>query len=83
MSSAGNLGLPTYPLLHSVAGLCSADADRICIEGRDLVTMKDAELPRFRRERIGMAFHLIPTLSAEDNVRRPALGRPDLEQAVT
>ncbi len=43
--------------------------------------MNDAELTHFRRERIGLvfqAFNLIPTLSAEDNVRLPAVGRSGL-----
>ncbi len=81
----GASGSGKSTLLHSVAGLCDVDAGRICIEGRDLVSMKDAELTRFRRERIGLvfqAFNLIPTLSAEDNVRLPALGRPGLEPDV-
>ncbi len=78
----GASGSGKSTLLHALAGLCSVDTGSICIEGRDLVAMKDAELTRFRRERIGLvfqAFNLIPTLSAEDNVRLPALGQPDLE----
>ncbi len=81
----GASGSGKSTLLHALAGLCGVDGGSICIEGRDLVAMQDAELTRFRRERIGLvfqAFNLIPTLSAEDNVRLPVVGRPGLLEDV-
>lgn len=73
----GASGSGKSTLLHALAGLCSIDAGRITVEGRDLAAMQDRELTRFRRERIGLvfqAYNLIPTLTAEQNVRLPATG---------
>ena len=81
----GASGSGKSTLLHALAGLTGIDGGRILVDGQDLATLSDAALTRFRRERIGLvfqAFNLIPTLSAEDNVRLPALGRAGLEATV-
>ncbi len=75
-------------LLNLLGGLLRPDAGSIRLEGIDLSALGDAELTRLRRRRIGFvfqAFHLLPHLSAAQNIalplqldgvpRRPALAR--------
>lgn len=84
----GASGSGKSTLLHVIAGLTNVDSGRVLVEGQDLATLSDAQLTRFRRQRIGLifqAFNLIPVLSAEDNVRLPVLstaGRDDRTDAV-
>jgi putative ABC transport system ATP-binding protein len=47
---------------------------RVLIGGTDLGTLKDKELTRLRRDRVGFvfqAFNLIPTLTAGENIELP------------
>jgi putative ABC transport system ATP-binding protein len=79
----GASGSGKSTLLHVLAGLTTADGGRVLIDGQDLAGMSDAQLTHFRRQRIGLvfqAFNLIPTLSAEDNIRLPAGRRPGTEE---
>ncbi|MEM6364380.1 MAG: ATP-binding cassette domain-containing protein, partial [Planctomycetota bacterium] len=65
--------------LHAIAGLTEIDEGTICVEGQKLTGLSDAQLTRFRRERVGLvfqAFNLIPTLTARDNIRLPVLSDP-------
>lgn len=81
----GASGSGKSTLLHAMAGLTSLDAGRVLVEGQDLGGLDDAALTRFRRRRIGVvfqAFNLLPTLTAEDNVRLPALEEEGLEGKV-
>ena len=71
----GASGSGKSTLLHALAGLTDVDSGRVRVEGQDLAELSDARLTRFRRRRIGLvfqAFNLIPSLTAEDNVRLPA-----------
>ncbi|MCW1887534.1 ABC transporter ATP-binding protein [Luteolibacter flavescens] len=81
----GASGSGKSTLLHVMAGLAGVDSGSVRVEGKDLATMKDAVLTRFRRDRIGLvfqAFNLIPVLTAEDNVRLPVMDQPgSLEKA--
>ncbi|PQO29017.1 ABC transporter ATP-binding protein [Blastopirellula marina] len=77
----GASGSGKSTLLHVMAGLTDVDAGQVLVDGRDLATMSDAELTKFRRAQIGLvfqAFNLIPALSAEDNIRLPAPDGPEL-----
>lgn len=77
----GASGSGKSTLLHAMAGLTGLDSGSIRVAGRDLAGFNDAALTRFRRDHIGLvfqAFNLIPVLSAEDNVRLPAAGRPGI-----
>jgi putative ABC transport system ATP-binding protein len=79
----GASGSGKSTLLHVLAGLTTADQGRVLIDGQDLAVMSDAQLTRFRRQRIGLvfqAFNLIPTLSAEDNIRLPAGRGPGTDE---
>ena len=71
----GASGSGKSTLLHAMAGLTDVDSGRVWVEGQDLAELSDARLTRFRRRRIGLvfqAFNLIPSLTAEDNIRLPA-----------
>jgi putative ABC transport system ATP-binding protein len=79
----GASGSGKSTLLHVIAGLTRPDEGRIVIDGEDIASMSDSRLTHFRRRRIGLvfqAFNLIPTLTAEQNIKLPVLneGRSDL-----
>lgn len=81
----GASGSGKSTLLHAVAVLTDIDAGRIMVEGQDMSRLPDARLTRFRGRRIGLvfqAFNLIPSLSAEDNIRLPAIGMPGVNDRV-
>lgn len=74
----GASGSGKSTLLHLLSTLDSADQNpktSIIIDGTELINKKDAELAKFRSEKIGFifqAFNLIPTLTAEQNIDLPA-----------
>lgn len=81
----GASGSGKSTLLHAMAGLTGLDEGVIRVEGQNLADLSDAALTRFRRRRIGLvfqAYNLIPALSAEDNIRLPALGDDGLDERV-
>jgi putative ABC transport system ATP-binding protein len=56
------------------AGLEAATSGRVTIAGEDITRLSEDALARFRRGRIGIvfqAFHLIPTMTARENVAVP------------
>ena len=70
----GPSGSGKSTLMHCMAGLDSATSGRVYIGDSDLTTMKDNDLTRLRRERMGFvfqAFNLVPTLTAEENITLP------------
>ena len=72
----GASGSGKSTLLHLMAGLALADGGRVMVNGADLSGMNDKTLTLFRRRHIGLvfqAFNLIPTLSAEENIRLPLM----------
>lgn len=76
----GASGSGKSTLLHAMAGLTDVDSGTVTIDGRDLSRFTDAELTRFRRDRVGLvfqSFNLIPVLTAEANVRLPVMDRKD------
>ncbi len=81
----GASGSGKSTLLHALAGLMDIDDGRVLVDGQDLSTLSDARLTRFRRRTIGLvfqSFNLIPSLSAEDNIRLPAPNGPNLQAKV-
>lgn len=81
----GASGSGKSTLLHAMAGLIAIDSGRVLIDGQDLSNLSDAQLTRFRRERVGLvfqAFNLLPTLTAEANIRLPAGRVKDLDSKV-
>jgi putative ABC transport system ATP-binding protein len=73
VSVAGPSGSGKSTLLHLIAGLDEPSAGKIRLDGIDVVALSDDRRTRLRR-RIGFvfqAFHLLDTLSAEENVALP------------
>jgi len=70
----GPSGSGKSTLLMTMAGLERPDSGRIVLEGEDLTAMDEDGLARFRGRRIGIvfqSFHLIPTMTALENVALP------------
>ena len=70
----GPSGSGKSTLLGLLAGLDSPSTGRIEIDGHDITAMSEDELARFRGTRIGFVFqffHLLPSLTALENVRVP------------
>ena len=86
LAVAGPSGSGKSTLLGLIAGLDRPTAGRIIVAGVEITRLGEDELARFRLDTIGYVFqsyHLIPTLSALENVavplelagERDALGR--------
>lgn len=72
----GPSGSGKSTLMHCIAGLDELTSGSAVIDGNDLSTMKDKELTELRREKIGFifqSFNLVPTLTADENIRLPLL----------
>jgi putative ABC transport system ATP-binding protein len=72
----GPSGSGKSTLLHLLGALESPTSGEIALAGERYDGMRDAELTRLRREKIGFVFqffNLLPALSAEENVMLPAL----------
>ena len=72
----GPSGSGKSTLLHIMAGLDRPSQGDVLLEGTPLSTMSDDDLTLRRRRGIGFIFqffHLLPTLSATDNVGLPLL----------
>lgn len=72
----GPSGCGKSTLLHLVGGLDQPTSGTVLIEGRDISRMKDDELTRLRRQKMGFIFqffNLIPVLSAAENAALPLI----------
>jgi putative ABC transport system ATP-binding protein len=70
----GPSGSGKSTLLHCLAGLDSPTSGRVWVGGEEITSMKDRELTRLRRDRIGFvfqAFNLLPFLPAAGNITLP------------
>ena len=70
----GPSGSGKTTLLGLLAGLDRPTAGRVLIDDQDLTRLDEDGLARFRAERVGFvfqSFHLIPTLTARENVQVP------------
>ena len=82
LAVAGPSGSGKSTLLGLIAGLDQPTAGDIAVAGVELTQLGEDALARFRRDTIGyvfQAFHLIPTLTALENVAVPLelAGDPD------
>ncbi|WP_456611017.1 ABC transporter ATP-binding protein [Blastococcus sp. SYSU DS0619] len=79
----GPSGSGKSTLMHCLAGLDSATAGEVWLGGTELTRLRDDELTKLRRQRIGFvfqSFNLLPVLDARDNIALPmqlAGQRPD------
>jgi putative ABC transport system ATP-binding protein len=81
LTIVGPSGSGKSTLLHLLAGLDTATTGRVLFMGTDLGTLSDHGRSVLRRESIGFVFqlyHLLPTLTAVENVALPLLlaGQP-------
>ncbi|MBI3629007.1 MAG: ATP-binding cassette domain-containing protein, partial [Candidatus Rokubacteria bacterium] len=70
----GPSGSGKSTLLGLIAGLDRPTAGSIVLDGVDITRLDEDALARLRRDRIGFVFqsyHLIPTLTALENVAMP------------
>jgi putative ABC transport system ATP-binding protein len=73
----GPSGSGKSTLINLLGGLDRPSAGRVAFEGKPL--SRQADLDRIRREKVGFvfqAFHLLPTLTASENVQIPLFERP-------
>ncbi|HUO20345.1 MAG TPA: ABC transporter ATP-binding protein [Steroidobacteraceae bacterium] len=85
---AGPSGAGKSTLLALLAGLDTPTAGRVLLEGTDLTRLDEDGRARLRAERVGFvfqSFHLIPALTALENVMLPLelAGRADARRAAT
>ncbi|MFB4302284.1 ABC transporter ATP-binding protein [Actinomadura sp. NTSP31] len=70
----GPSGSGKSTLMHCMAGLDSVDSGQVFIGDTELTGLKDKQLTRLRRDKIGFifqAFNLVPTLTALENITLP------------
>jgi putative ABC transport system ATP-binding protein len=81
----GESGVGKSTLLNCIAGLESADAGEVRLDGRPLPQHDETALAHWRRAQLGFvfqAFHVLPHLTVAQNVALPLLllRRPDAER---
>ncbi|WP_055695886.1 ABC transporter ATP-binding protein, partial [Streptomyces prasinopilosus] len=70
----GPSGSGKSTLMHCLAGLDTVSAGRVWLGDTEITGLKDRDLTRLRRDRIGFmfqSFNLIPTLNALENITLP------------
>lgn len=84
LSIMGKSGSGKSTLLGVLAGNLRPDGGKVLLDGEDVTAMKDKDLSRLRRTKLGFVYqslNLIPTLSVRDNILLPLyLGRDDLRR---
>ncbi|MEV5885901.1 ABC transporter ATP-binding protein [Streptomyces sp. NPDC052020] len=79
----GPSGSGKSTLMHCLAGLDTVSAGRVWLGDTEITGLRDRELTRLRRDRVGFmfqSFNLVPTLNALENITLPldiAGRRPD------
>lgn len=70
----GPSGSGKSTLMHCLAGLDTATSGRIFLGDQEITGLKDRELTRVRRDKVGFvfqSFNLLPTLTARQNILLP------------
>ena len=70
----GPSGSGKSTLMHCCAALDTADSGEVYIGEQEISRLKDKALTRLRRDEIGFvfqSFNLVPTLTAEENIKLP------------
>lgn len=76
VSIVGPSGSGKSTLLNLIGALDFPTAGKVCIDGRDVFSLKEEELSVFRRRNIGFifqAYNLVPELNVEENIILPLL----------
>lgn len=76
ISIMGPSGSGKSTLLHLLSGLDRPTSGSLTYDGKDIYSLSDRELSAFRRQRIGFIFqqfHLLPVLTAKENIIMPLL----------
>ena len=76
LSIMGPSGSGKSTLLNILGLLDRPNAGRYALDGRDVTDLSDDEQARVRRDKIGFVFqffHLVPRLSAEQNIELPMI----------
>src|SRR6266705_5640291 len=74
LAIVGPSGSGKSTLLGLLAGLDRPTSGRVFLDGRDLTALTEDQRARLRAERVGFvfqSFHLIPTLTARENIQVP------------
>ena len=72
----GASGSGKSTLLHVMGGVDIPNEGNIIVDGKDITRLTDEEMSVFRRRKIGFvfqAYHLIPVLPVEENIKMPIL----------
>jgi putative ABC transport system ATP-binding protein len=72
----GHSGSGKTTLLNLIAGMTHPDSGKIEVAGKNILTMKDADVSRFRSETVGFIFQfqsMVTSLAALENVMLPSL----------
>ena len=70
----GPSGSGKSTLMHCLAGLDAATSGSVWLGDTELTSLRDDQLTKLRRERIGFvfqSFNLLPVLTAQDNILLP------------
>ena len=72
----GASGSGKSTLLHVIGGVDTPNEGNVIVDGKDITRLTDEEMSVFRRRKIGFvfqAYHLIPVLTVEENIKMPIL----------
>ena len=85
VSVVGASGSGKSTLLNIMGGVDKPSDGTVYVDGKEITKYKDDELSIFRRRKVGFifqAYHLIPVLTVEENIKMPVLldhRKPDKE----
>ena len=86
LAVVGPSGIGKSTLLHLLGGLDRPDSGTIVVDDRDVTSMSNDDLAKFRNRNVGFVFqfhHLLPEFTAEENVAMPGwIGRMQSGEAV-